>query len=1350
MFNLISIAGAGAALVYLRDTPAYLVGALALCVIAFIILGEKSRFEESWENAGLPGREALAPVLALTACVALGIIGLDRVNAAIASKSSILALILSFAVVSNGLAKSGFFEFAAYKIVEKCGGDTRRLILYLFILSSILTFFTSNDIVVLTLTPIIYSVCVGARMDNGKLLLLSQFVAANTLAIALMIGSPTNIIISQYFGINFLEYFVIMVVPGVFAFLLSLVVVDFINQRSRVQATGLLTFARLGWRYTEQYRVPARVPWSEFTPSMGRWLTLFAGAILTLMVVTHFDASLFWVAIPLALGSALLLIYELAVDERFRDMTGAAKAETWVKAVALLPYGIVFFAIAFFVFADYIADTPAMMAAAGQATAFAESNSLIAGPASVIGSGILVNLFNDLPAAALLGEMFQQPFSNGATDPITRTTLIQGMLVGLNIGCYLTPVGALAGLLWFNQMRAAAREHRAQHAARLAVDPRAGPLHEIATPTRLDLILYGALHFFFTGIVVGLFLPFSAVLIDVFVQPVRQIAEQGLVSTVTNPAAVTMAGLMVVLLVTVKAREIVAKNQVALSHMSEVFTILNRLAIWSYRRPLLYLTTLLLIFLFVTGGLVFWAETTSIQRYGVVDGASEGSFSVAARSLIVFVSWFFVLFGSSYEQEMFPQSLLGQFLSGLMPLTALGAVLYVVRSTSTDSLAKLRTALGEGKIPNYRILVVNHQARFEQTIRRMLRRPGAFAVLLCRRENLERANTFANSLLTTPELANRLLIREIDADAFSTLRDLDFASASEIFFLSDMTADTDIDNMRLLTRIDVWLGEQRIAAAEELERLQRAAAATGDRRSHGDFLGVPKVFFEASSRRQLARIESTLSDLLRYQTVLAAIDDVVAEQFVSDIHGDLDTLNRKLGFGRPKADYSSLFSGQTYAFANFRITDLDASKESARVLTDFFHAHFKDENRQGRTAKTYARSLRAQFPKLLATARTESNGELRGVPADIIVGIRAPLGTHKLRMTLANAIVSAQAREADGWVVLDRDVQHARPAAAPEHGGSRRVFVFNFNPYAEALIREIIFSPRADQTVIIMVAPEVNIPNDIASQHNVRILRWKTVEDAIGVLVPTSRRGLSDNAPPPRRPEGFNDITGLEEGDSVVVFTDYEHERQSSVEIVQFIEGLDFRLGGDTRGGAAAAHRHIYLGVECNNEETRFLFEHLSVDKIIDTSRLRRALIEQAVDFYHGSFARMHNASYAGSMANAHWGQFHPTMHNFRRAFAIADAFKGLTAELAETATVTDDRGLRRPVIGLKLSELATLCLCYSDPPVALATVFKVRPQRFSLKDDGELGAGVQLEAMDYDPDYVVQSNDLLVFIANL
>ena len=119
----------------------------------------------------------------------------------------ILILFISMTILSIFLDEVNFFKYLATLVTNRTKGKQITIFLALYILTSILTVFTSNDIIILTFTPFI---CYFARHTkiNPIPYLIAEFIAANTWSMMLIIGNPTNIYIATYFDIDFAGYFI--------------------------------------------------------------------------------------------------------------------------------------------------------------------------------------------------------------------------------------------------------------------------------------------------------------------------------------------------------------------------------------------------------------------------------------------------------------------------------------------------------------------------------------------------------------------------------------------------------------------------------------------------------------------------------------------------------------------------------------------------------------------------------------------------------------------------------------------------------------------------------------------------------------------------------------------------------------------------------------------------------------------------------------------------------------------------------------------------------------------------------------------------------------------------------------
>ena len=135
----------------------------------------------------------------------------------------ILILFISMTILSIFLDEVNFFKYLATQVTNHVKGKQIYIFLALYTLTSILTVFTSNDIIILTFTPFI---CYFARHTkiNPIPYLIAEFIAANTWSMMLIIGNPTNIYIATSFGIDFAQYFMKMAIPTIITGLSTLLI----------------------------------------------------------------------------------------------------------------------------------------------------------------------------------------------------------------------------------------------------------------------------------------------------------------------------------------------------------------------------------------------------------------------------------------------------------------------------------------------------------------------------------------------------------------------------------------------------------------------------------------------------------------------------------------------------------------------------------------------------------------------------------------------------------------------------------------------------------------------------------------------------------------------------------------------------------------------------------------------------------------------------------------------------------------------------------------------------------------------------------------------------------------------
>ena len=140
---------------------------LTVCSVILIVTDHRSDYEKKLGEKWGIDRDWWVPAIAFTIAVIIGVVDWDSIRTAFSNDFEIIVLIFSFGVMAEGLSASGFFRYVAYKVVETAKGNTTRLITHLFVMTSVVTLFTTNDIVILIMTPIIVEICFQAGFETG-------------------------------------------------------------------------------------------------------------------------------------------------------------------------------------------------------------------------------------------------------------------------------------------------------------------------------------------------------------------------------------------------------------------------------------------------------------------------------------------------------------------------------------------------------------------------------------------------------------------------------------------------------------------------------------------------------------------------------------------------------------------------------------------------------------------------------------------------------------------------------------------------------------------------------------------------------------------------------------------------------------------------------------------------------------------------------------------------------------------------------------------------------------------------------------------------------------------------------
>ena len=340
----------------------------------------------------------------------------SRVGAALVSNDAInpikiLVLFISMTILSIFLDELGFFSYLANVTLKKAKTSQTKLFLYLYITVSVLTVFTSNDVIILSFTPFICYFAKNARISPMPYLA-AEFVAANTWSMMLVIGNPTNIYLSQAYGINFVEYTKVMLLPTL--------------------AAGTVAFLALFLLYRKKLAEPISGEPTEARitdkPQLTVGLIHLSVCTVALAVGSYIGLEMWLVSLVAALSLFVCSLgFALARKKKPAELLACLKRAPW----QLIP-----FVLGMFVMVIGLSDK-------GVTAAIAD---LLGEGATVFKYGITsflaANLINNIPMSVLFCSIIEN-IASGITAPAVFAAVI-----GSNIGAFLTPIGALAGIMW--------------------------------------------------------------------------------------------------------------------------------------------------------------------------------------------------------------------------------------------------------------------------------------------------------------------------------------------------------------------------------------------------------------------------------------------------------------------------------------------------------------------------------------------------------------------------------------------------------------------------------------------------------------------------------------------------------------------------------------------------------------------------------------------------------------------------------------------------------------------------------------------------------------------------------------
>ena len=357
-----------------------------------------------------------APVLGSIALLLFRLLPLPVMWEGLTSSGSInplkiLTLFISMTTLSIYLDEVGFFSYIAGISLKFAKTSQLRLFCVLFLLVSVLTVFTSNDIIILTFTPFICYFSKKAEIDPMPYLF-GEFVAANTWSMMLIIGNPTNIYLATANGIGFGTYTAHMLLPTLFA--------------------GIAAFLLLLMIFRKPLSQPISI--KEEKPAIRDKGLVIIGLLhlvlcTILLILSSYIGLEMWY---ITLGFAVSLFLCVTIYKKKKGVKERVLLHTIMRA----PWELIPFVLSMFLLVltlDRYQVTTII-------SDFFGTDHLVWKYG--IASFLAANVMNNIPMSVAFSSIVSH------LPEADRLPAAYASIIGSNIGAYFTPLGALAGIMW--------------------------------------------------------------------------------------------------------------------------------------------------------------------------------------------------------------------------------------------------------------------------------------------------------------------------------------------------------------------------------------------------------------------------------------------------------------------------------------------------------------------------------------------------------------------------------------------------------------------------------------------------------------------------------------------------------------------------------------------------------------------------------------------------------------------------------------------------------------------------------------------------------------------------------------
>ncbi|NIJ06626.1 arsenical pump membrane protein [Sphingomonas vulcanisoli] len=356
--------------------------------------------------------EAIWAVAGAVLLVALGLLPIGSALGAISKGTDVYLFLTGMMLLSEAARAEGLFDWVAATAVNHARGSSIRLFMLVYGAGVVVTTFLSNDATAVVLTPAVYA---AARKSGAEPLplLFACALVANAASFVLPISNPANLVL---YGGH---------MPPLKAWLGSFA----------LPSLAAITVTFVALRLVERKRLVGPCAPAVERPVLGRggWAALL-GIVATALVLIAMSALDRPLGLPTCLAGAATALGVSIMARR-----------SPAKLVGAISWGVLPLVAGLFVLVEALNRTGVVgwiAGALGRAARFGE-------PIAAAGAGTILafgsNLINNLPASLIASTAIAQAHA--------PRLVVDGLLIGVDLGPNLSITGSLATILWLAAIR---------------------------------------------------------------------------------------------------------------------------------------------------------------------------------------------------------------------------------------------------------------------------------------------------------------------------------------------------------------------------------------------------------------------------------------------------------------------------------------------------------------------------------------------------------------------------------------------------------------------------------------------------------------------------------------------------------------------------------------------------------------------------------------------------------------------------------------------------------------------------------------------------------------------------------